>query len=154
LWRENGLKPWRKGTFKISKDPNFEEKVHDVVDLYLNPPEGDVVVSVDAKTGIQALDRTQPLLPIDFDKTEKRTHDYVRAGTTDLYAAIEIRTGKVITCLSATHATADFLRLLKRARSTLSSTIFPCTSPVTPTSGSPNRKGESYFISFRLVRHG
>jgi transposase len=73
LWREHGLRPWRHGTFKISKDPDFEEKVRDVVGLYLDPPEGEVVVSVDAKSGIQALDRTQPLLPIDFGKTQKRT---------------------------------------------------------------------------------
>jgi transposase len=114
LWRENGLKPWRQGTFKISKDPHFEDKVRDVVGLYLDPPEGEVVVSVDAKTGIQALDRTQPLLPIDFGKTQKRTFDYARMGTTDLYAAMDIRTGNVITSLSRTHATPDFLRLMKK----------------------------------------
>ncbi len=67
LWRENGLKPWQQGTFKISRDPHFEDKVCDVVGLYLDPPEGEV----DAKSGIQALDRTQPLLPIDFGKTQK-----------------------------------------------------------------------------------
>ena len=78
------------------------------------PPEGEVVVSVDAKTGIQALDRTQPLLPIDFGKTQKRTFDYARMGTTDLYAAMDIRTGNVITSLSQTHATPDFLRLMKK----------------------------------------
>jgi hypothetical protein len=71
LWRENDLQPWRQGTFKISQDPNFEDKVQDVVGLYLSPPEGEAVVSVDAKTGIQALDRTQPLLPMTFGKTEK-----------------------------------------------------------------------------------
>ncbi|MGH3906119.1 MAG: IS630 family transposase [Pseudonocardiaceae bacterium] len=91
LWRENGLRPWRQGTFKISKDPDFEDKVRDVVGLYLDPPEGEAVVSVDAKSGIQALDRTQPLLPIDFGKTQ-RTFDYARMGTTDLYAAMDIRT--------------------------------------------------------------
>src|SRR3712207_1951084 len=111
---ENGLKPWRQGTFKISRDPDFEDKVRDVIGLYMSPPEGEVVVSVDAKTGIQALDRTQPLLPVAFGKTEKRTHDYVRAGTIDMYAAIDIRTGKVITSLSPTHATSDFLRLMKK----------------------------------------
>ena len=73
-----------------------------------------MVVSVDAKSGIQALDRTQPLLPIDFGKTQKRPFDDVRTGTTDLYAAIDIRTGKVISSLSPTHATADFLRLMKK----------------------------------------
>ena len=114
LWRENNLKPWQLGTFKISKDPYFEDKVRDVVGLYLDPPEGEVVVSVDAKTGIQALDRTQPLLPIDFGKTQKRTFDYARMGTTDLYAAMDIRTGNVITSLSQTHATPDFLRLMKK----------------------------------------
>jgi transposase len=114
LWRENGLKPWQQGTFKISRDPDFEDKVRDVVGLYLDPPEGEVVVSVDVKSSIQALDRTQPLLPMTFDKMEKRTHDYVRAGTIDLYAAIDIRTGKVITSLSPTHAAPDFLRLMRK----------------------------------------
>jgi hypothetical protein len=114
LWRENNVKPWQQGTFKISKDPHFEDKVRDVVGLYLDPPEGEVVVSVDAKSGIQALDRTQPLLPIDFGKTQKRTFDYARMGTTDLYAAMDIRTGQVMTSLSRTHATPDFLRLMKK----------------------------------------
>ena len=114
LWRDNDLQPWRQGTFKISKDPRFEEKVRDVVGLYLNPPEGEVVVSVDAKSGIQALDRTQPLLPIDFGKTQKRTFDYARMGTTDLYAAMDVRTGKVITSLAQAHATPDFLRLMNK----------------------------------------
>ena len=114
LWRQNGLKPWQQGTFKISQDPHFEDKVRDVVGLYLDPPEGEVVVSVDAKSGIQALDRTQPLLPIDFGKTQKRTFDYARMGISDLYAALDIRTGRVITSLSQTHATPDFLRLMKK----------------------------------------
>ena len=92
----------------------FEDKVRDVVGLYLGPPEGEVVVSVDAKSGIQALDRTQPMLPIDFGKTQKRTFDYARMGTTDLYAAMDIRTGRVIASLSKTHATPDFLRLMKK----------------------------------------
>jgi len=114
LWRDHGLQPWRLGTFKVSKDPRFEEKVRDVVGLYLDPPAGEVVVSVDAKTGIQALDRTQPLLPVDFGKAEKRTHDYRRCGTSDLYAALDIRTGRVVASLSSTHATADFLRLMRK----------------------------------------
>ncbi len=71
-------------------------------------------MSVDAKSGIQALDRTQPLLPIDFGKTQKRTFDYARMGTTDLYAALDVRTGRVISSLSPTHATPDFLRLMKK----------------------------------------
>lgn len=112
LWRENGLRPWRQGTFKISKDPDFEKKVREIVDLYMNSPEGVVVVSIDAKTGIQALDRTQPLLPVTFEKAEKRTHDYKRMGTVDMYAAMDLGTGKVTATLSPTHNTKDFLRLM------------------------------------------
>lgn len=114
LWRENDLQPWRQGTFKISKDPDFEKKVRDVVGLYLDPPEGEVVVSVDAKTGIQALDRTQPMLPVGFGRTEKRTHDYKRHGTIDMYAAMNVTTGKVDVVLSPTHNTTDFLRLMNK----------------------------------------
>src|ERR1044072_5399137 len=80
----------------------------------LNPPEGEVVVSVDAKTGIQALDRTQPALPMTSGRTAKRTHDYIRNGTLDMYAAIDVRTGRVTASLSKTHATPDFLRLMKK----------------------------------------
>jgi transposase len=112
LWRDHDLQPWRQGTFKISKDSNFEEKVRDVVGLYLDPPEGEAVVSVDVKSQVQALDRTQPMLPVDFGKTAKRTHDYVRNGTTDLYACQDVRTGKVTINLSPTHTTQDFLKLM------------------------------------------
>ena len=95
LWRETGLKPHRHGTFKLSKDPEFAAKVADVVGLYLDPPGGAVVLSIDEKTQIQALDRTQPMLPIAFDATEKRTHDYARHGTTNLFAALNVATGEV-----------------------------------------------------------
>jgi hypothetical protein len=84
-----------RGTFKVSRDPAFAEKVADVIGLYLDPPGGAVVLSIDEKTQIQALDRTQPLLPITFDATEKRTHDYVRHGTTNLFAALNVGTGQV-----------------------------------------------------------
>jgi len=90
LWRETGLKPHQQGTFKVSKDPAFADKVADIVGLYLDPPAGAIVLSVDEKTQVQALDRTQPLLPIAFDATEKRTHDYVRHGTTNLFAALNV----------------------------------------------------------------
>jgi transposase len=93
LWRETGFKPQHSGTFKVSRDPAFAEKVADVIGLYLDPPGGAVVLSIDEKTQIQALDRTQPLLPIAFDATEKRTHDYVRHGTTNLFAALNVGTG-------------------------------------------------------------
>ena len=96
LWRETGLKPHQQGTFKVSKDPAFADKVADIVGLYLDPPAGAIVLSVDEKTQVQALDRTQPLLPITFDATEQRTHDYVRHGTTNLFAALNVGTGEVV----------------------------------------------------------
>lgn len=90
IWREHDLKPHRQGTFKLSTDPDFAEKVIDVVGLYLAPPVGAVVLSVDEKTQIQALDRIQPVLPISFGSTEQRTHNYVRHGTTNLFAALDV----------------------------------------------------------------
>lgn len=114
LWRDNKLQPWRQGTFKISRDPEFEEKVRDITDLYLNPPEEEAVVSVDVKSQIQALERTQPMLPVTSGRKETRTHDYKRNGTTDMYAALDIVTGKVIVELSAAHKAGDFLRLMRR----------------------------------------
>jgi transposase len=112
VWRENGLQPWRQGSFKLTKDPRFVEKVVDVVGVYLNPPSGAVVLSVDVKPQVQALDRTQPLLPVDFGKTQKRTHDYQRNGTTDLFAALNVGTGEVTAECYPTHTSADFLRFL------------------------------------------
>ena len=94
LWRENGIQPHRQGTFKLSRDPDFAARVIDVVGLYLAPPAGAIVLSVDEKTQVQALDRTQPLLPVSFGETEKRTHDYVRHGTTNLFAALDTGTGE------------------------------------------------------------
>ena len=115
LWREHGLKPGRQGTFKVSKDPAFAEKVADIVGLYLYPPGGAVVLSIDEKTQIQALDRTQPLLPITFDVTEQRTHDYVRHGTTNLFAALNVGTGEVYGECTPTRNGADFLAFLIKA---------------------------------------
>jgi transposase len=114
LWRDHGLQPWRQGTFKISNDPEFEEKVRDVTGLYLSPPEGEAVVSAGVKSGRQALDRTQPMLPAGFGKSEKRTHDYKRNGTTDMYAGFDVVTGNVTAELSPAHNAQDFLRLMKR----------------------------------------
>ena len=113
--RPRRIKPHRSGTFKLSRDPAFAEKVADVVGLYLNPPGGAVVLSIDEKTGIQALDRTQPLLPIAFDVTEKRTHDYVRHGTTNLFAALNVTTGEVFGQCTPTRDGADFLAFLRQA---------------------------------------
>jgi transposase len=115
LWRDNKLRPHRQGTFKIGKDPEFAEKVADIVGLYLDSPGGAVVLSVDEKTQIQALDRTQPLLPIAFDASEKRTHDYVRHGTTDLFAALNVGTGEVLGECYPVRDGANFLAFLKRA---------------------------------------
>jgi len=115
LWRENGLKPHRSGTFKLSKDPAFAAKVYDIVALYLDPPGGAVVLSLDEKTEIQALDRTQPLLPIEFDATEKRTHDYVRHGNTNLFAAFNIATGEVLGECRPSRNGPAFLAFLKKA---------------------------------------
>jgi transposase len=113
LWREHGLQPQAQGSFKLSRDPEFAEKVAEIVGLYLDPPEGAVVLSVDEKTQVQALDRTQPLLPISFGKTEKRTHDYVRYGTTNLFAALEVGTGKVTGRCFPRRRTKQFIAFMK-----------------------------------------
>ncbi|MFI1358130.1 IS630 family transposase [Streptomyces sp. NPDC020898] len=115
VWREENLKPHRNGTFKISKDPAFADKVADVVGLYLAPPGGAVVLSIDEKTQIQALDRTQPVLPVAFGAGEKRTHDYVRHGTTNLFAALNVHTGEVTGECQPSRNGADFLAFLKKA---------------------------------------
>jgi transposase len=112
LWRENGIQPHRQGTFKLPRDPEFVAKVVDIVGLYLDPPEGAVVLSVDEKTQIQALDRTQPLLPVTFGKTEKRTHDYVRHGTTNLFAALNTGTGEVTGRCFPRRRTSEFLKFM------------------------------------------
>ena len=96
IWQQWGLQPWRAETFKFSTDPELEAKVRDVVGLYLDPPEKAVVLCVDEKSQIQALDRTAPILPLRPGLPEKPTHDYVRHGTTTLFAALEVATGKVI----------------------------------------------------------
>jgi transposase len=115
LWRDNKIKPHRQGTFKVSKDPEFAEKVADIVGLYLDPPGGAVVLSIDEKTQIQALDRTQPLLPMTFDATEQRTHDYVRHGITNLFAALNVGTGEVLGECTPTRDGVHFLAFLKKA---------------------------------------
>lgn len=112
VWKENELQPWRQGTFKLSRDPEFAEKVIDIVGLYLDPPDGAVVLSVDEKTQVQALERTQPLLPISFSKSEKRTHDYVRHGTTNLFAALDIATGEVKGKCFSRRRTSEFITFM------------------------------------------
>jgi transposase len=114
IWADHGLKPWKVDTFKVSNDPRFEEKLVDVVGLYLNPPARAVVFSYDEKTSCQALDRTQPSLPMKAGRAGTMTHDYKRNGTIDLFAAMNIATGEVITDLRKGHAGADVLRFFKQ----------------------------------------
>lgn len=112
LWLEKDLKPHRQGTFKVSGDPDFAVKVVDIVGLYLDPPAGAVVLSFDEKTQVQALARTQPLLPLDFGKTEKRTHDYERHGTTNIFAALNVFTGAVKGRCFDWRRTVEFLKFM------------------------------------------
>src|SRR5215210_7983892 len=114
IWRAFGLQPHRQETWKLSKDPQFVAKVRDVVGLYLNPPERAVVLCVDEKSQIQALDRTQPILPMQPGLPERATHDYKRHGTSSLYAALNISTGKVIGSLHSRHRAIEFKQFLQR----------------------------------------
>lgn len=114
IWGASNLKPHRLKSFKISNDPEFAEKVVDVVGLYLNPPDNAMVLSVDEKTQIQALDRTQPMLQLRPGQIERRTHDYKRHGTTSLYAAFDILTGKVIGRTTKRHRAKEFLDFLRQ----------------------------------------
>ena len=121
IWQAQALKPHQVSTFKFSRDPHLAEKVADVVGLYLNPPAHAVVLSVDEKTQIQALNRTQPLLPLRPGLPARQTHDYQRNGLTSLYAALRVATGEVIGECSPRHTAADFLRFLKQL-----ARRFPC----------------------------
>ena len=112
IWRAFGLKPHLVETFKLSPDPLFVEKVRDVVGLYINPPEGALVLCVDEKSQIQALDRTAPVLPLRPGLPEQRTHDYVRGGTTNLYAALDVASGHVIADMTERHRAIEFRRFL------------------------------------------
>ncbi len=112
-WRKYLVKPWRRGTFKFSTDPELEAKVRDVVGLYLDPPRNAIVLCVDEKSQIQALNRTQPILPVRPGLPEKATHDYKRNGTTTLFAALEVATGTVTDRCYDRHGKAEFLDFLK-----------------------------------------
>ncbi|MBI3264664.1 MAG: IS630 family transposase [Acidobacteria bacterium] len=112
IWRAFGLQPHRSETFKLSKDPLLIDKVRDIVGLYMNPPEHAVVVCVDEKAQIQALDRTQPLLPMRPGQVERRTHDYKRHGTTSLFAALDVKTSQVISQFHRRHRSTEFRQFL------------------------------------------
>ena len=113
IWREAGLQPHRTETFKWSRDPELEAKVRDVVGLYLAPPERAIVLSLDEKTQIQALDRTQPMLPLRPGQVERHTHDYKRNGITSLFAALEVATGRVTNQARERHTADDFLAFMR-----------------------------------------
>jgi len=112
VWRAFGMQPHRTESFKLSPDPQLIEKVRDIVGLYMDPPEHAVVFCVDEKSQIQALDRTQPMLPMRPGQLERRTHDYKRHGTTSLFAALELKTSRVIGQLHRRHRSQEFRRFL------------------------------------------
>jgi transposase len=114
IWAAFGLQPWRSETFKLSTDPLFVEKVKDIVGLYLDPPERAVVLAVDEKSQIQALNRFQPVLPMLPGTPERRTHDYLRYGTTSLFAALDTINGSVISSLHRRHRAVEFKKFLER----------------------------------------
>ena len=113
IWQAFGLQPHRTESFKLSKDPLFVEKVRDVVGLYMAPPERALVLCVDEKSQIQALDRSQPVLPMRPGQPERRRHDYTRHGTLSLFAALDIATGKVIGKCYPRHRSSEFLKFLR-----------------------------------------
>jgi transposase len=114
ILRQANLKPHRVGTFSMSTDPDFAAKVVDVVGLYMHPPENAIVLCVDEKTQVQALDRTQPLLPMRPGQIERRTHDYKRNGTVQLYAALEVNVGRVIPRIEDRHRSREFIAFMNQ----------------------------------------
>ena len=119
VWRAFGLQPHRTETFKLSPDPQLIEKVRDIVGLYMNPPDHAVVLCIDEKSQIQALDRTAPLLPMRPGQAERRTHDYKRHGTTSLFAALDTKTGKVIAEMHRRQRSVEFRKFLDRVDANL-----------------------------------
>ncbi|MFD6181861.1 hypothetical protein [Streptomyces goshikiensis] len=114
IWRAFALAPHRSQTFKLSTDPFFIDKVRDVAGLYLDPPEKALVLCADEKSQIQALDRSQPVLPMMPGVPERRSHDYIRADTTTLFAVLEVASGRVIGSLHRRHRAAEFKKLLAK----------------------------------------
>src|SRR5919112_4087364 len=119
IWRTFRLQPHRTESFKLSPDPQLVEKIRDVVGLYVAPPANAVVFSVDEKSQIQALQRAQPILPMDFGQPERRTHNYLRHGTLDLFAALNVATGEVLTKCSAQHRAQDFVAFLRESEASV-----------------------------------
>ena len=125
IWREHGLKPHLFKTFKLSKDPHFVEKLEDIIGLYMSPPEHAVVLSCDEKSQIQALDRTQPSLPLKRGRCGTMTHDYKRNGTTSLFAALDVLDGTIISQCHSRHRHQEWLKFLKLIKSES-----PCDKPI------------------------
>ena len=123
VWRAFGLQPHRSETFKLSPDPQLIDKVRDIVGLYLNPPEHAVVLCVDEKPQIQALDRTAPLLPLRPGQVERRTHDYVRHGTSSLFAALNVVEGRVLTAMHHRHRSVEFRKFLDQIEASVPPTL-------------------------------
>ena len=123
IWKKHKLQPHRVESFKFSNDPQFARKVRDIVGLYLNPPDKAIVLSVDEKSQIQALDRTQPILPLRPGLPERRTHDYQRHGTTTLFAALNVLEGTVIGACLPKHRHQEFLRFLDRIDQSMASDL-------------------------------
>jgi transposase len=119
IWQAFSLQPHRMETFKLSADPFFVEKVRDIAGLYLNPPEHAVVLCVDEKSQVQALDRTRPVLPLRPGLAERQSHDYIRHGTTSLFAALEVATGQVIGQCQRRHRAQEFLKFLEKVEGQL-----------------------------------
>jgi transposase len=125
IWRSFNLQPHRTETFKLSRDPHFVEKVRDIAGLYMSPPENALVLCVDEKSQMQALDRTQPLLPLGPGRPERRSHDYVRHGTSSLFAALMVRTGVVIGECHRRHRHQEFIKFLKTIDDVITATEPP-----------------------------
>jgi len=148
IWRAFGLQPHRQETFKLSSDPLFVEKVRDIVGLYLDPPLKAMVLCVDEKSQIQALDRTQPILPLAPGIPERRTHDYTRHGTTTLFAALDIATGEVIGELHRRHRSSEFVQFLRTIEANV-----PAELDVHLVMGSP-RSPRSTSVAAPIARRG
>ncbi len=127
-WRAYGIKPWKAESFRFSTDPELVGKVTDICGLYLAPPENAIVLCVDEKSQIQALDRTVPILPMQEGRIERRSHDYYRHGTTTLFAALDIATGQVTAALKPRHRHQEFLAFLKQIERTYRNVLDPTDS--------------------------
>ena len=145
IWHAFGLQPHRQETWKLSKDPQFIEKVHDICGLYLNPPERAVVLAVDEKSQIQALDRTAPTLPMLPGTPERATHDYQRHGTTSLYAALNVQSGEIIGALHQRHRALEFLKFLRTVDAAVPDHLGVHLVLTTPPATRPPRSGGGWL---------